>query len=55
MTNLTTRNIVFGILMAFVLAFGVQGMADALTLTRTSDRVQSNIENSEFEITFSLD
>ena len=47
-------NIAFGVLVAFVLALGVQGIVEALTLTRTSDRVQSNIVNSEFEITFSI-
>ena len=31
MNNLTTRKIVFGMLMALVLAFGVQGIADAIT------------------------
>ena len=30
MNNLTTRKIVFGLLMALVLAFGVQGTADAV-------------------------
>ena len=32
MNNLTTRKIILGLLMAVVLAFGVQGIADALTL-----------------------
>ena len=40
--------------MALVLVFSVQGVADALTLKYESDRVQSNIERAEFEITFSL-
>ena len=31
MNNLTTRKIVLGMLMALVLAFGVLGIADALT------------------------
>ena len=55
MNNLTTRKIVLGMLMALVLAFSVLGTpADAVTLTHVSDRVQSNIENSTFEITFSV-
>ena len=33
MKNLMTRKIVFGMLMMLVLAFGVQGIAEALTLT----------------------
>ena len=32
MNNLTTRKIVLGLLMVLVLAFSVQGIADALTL-----------------------
>ena len=35
MKNLTTRKLVFGVLMAFVLAFGVQGIVDAQTGTTT--------------------
>ena len=31
MSNLTTRKIVLGMLMVLVLAFSVQGIADALT------------------------
>ena len=54
MSNLTTRKIVLGLLMALVLAFSVQGIADALTLTRVSDQVQSKLANSTFEITFSV-
>ena len=34
MNNLTTRKIVLGMLMALVLAFSVQGIADALTLVQ---------------------
>ena len=30
MKNLMTRKLVFGVLMAFVLAFGVQGVCEAL-------------------------
>ena len=33
MNNLTTRKIVLGLLMALVLAFSVQGIADALTFS----------------------
>ena len=55
MNNLTTRKIVLGMLMAFVLAFSVQGIADALIFgtTRTGDlsRVQGG---GQFTLTFSL-
>ncbi len=34
MKDLMTRKIVLGLLMTLVLAFGVQGIADALTLTK---------------------
>ena len=54
MKNLMTRKLVFGVLMMFVLVFGVQGIADALTLTLGSDKVQSNIANSAFEIEFKV-
>ena len=37
MNNLTTRKIVLGLLMTLVLAFGVQGTAEALTLRRPSN------------------
>ena len=55
MSNLTTRKIVLGLLMALVLAFGVQGIADALTFgtTRTGD-LQTASEQQEFRITFSV-
>ena len=53
MNNLTTRKIVLGLLMALVLAFSVQGIADALTLTEVSDKVQSKRLGESFEITFS--
>ena len=36
MNNLTTRKIVLGLLMTLVLAFSVQGIADALMVTRKS-------------------
>ena len=54
MNNLTTRKIVLGMLMALVLTFSVQGTADALIPTPVSDKVQSNLEDSEFEISFSV-
>ena len=54
MNNLTTRKIVFGMLMTLVLAFSVQGIADALTLTETSPVVQSKRAGFRFEMTFSV-
>ena len=36
MKNLMTQKFVFGLLMAFVLALGVQGVVDALTVWVTS-------------------
>ena len=54
MNNLTTRKIVLGLLMALVLAFSVQGIADALLLTPVSDIVQSKRVGDKFEITFSV-
>ena len=36
MNNLTTRKIVLGMLMALVLAFSVQGIADALNFKQSS-------------------
>ena len=55
MSNLTTRKIVLGLLMVLVLAFSVQGIADALTFgtTRTGD-LQTASEQQEFRITFSV-
>ena len=53
MSNLTTRKIVLGLLMALVLAFSVQGIADALTFqTRTSGDLVTVSRNQEFTITF---
>ena len=52
MKNLTRHRLVLGVLMAFVLTFGVQGVTEALTLTRVSDRVQSKRPGEKFEITF---
>ena len=54
MKNLMTRKIFLGMLMTLVLAFGVQGIADALTLSATSDIVQSKRDGSSFEISFSV-
>ena len=54
MSNLTTRKIVLGMLMALVLAFSVQGIADALTLEKTSGDFQTKPAGSTFEITFSV-
>ena len=36
MNNLTTRKIVLGLLMVLALAFGVQGIADAITVISTT-------------------
>ena len=54
MNNLTTRKIVLGLLMALVLAFSVQGIADALTLEKTSGDFQTKPAGSTFDITFSV-
>ena len=54
MNNLTTRKIVLGMLMALVLAFSVQGIADALTFStsRTGD-LETKADNQEFTIRLS--
>ena len=55
MANLTTRKIVLGMLMTLVLAFGVQGIADALTFgTSRSGDLQTVVVNNEFTISFSV-
>ena len=56
MSNLTTRKIVLGTLMVLVLAFSVQGTADALTFgtSRTGD-LQTVLANDDFSITFRPD
>ena len=54
MNNLTTRKIVLGVLMALVLAFSVQGIAEALTLTPKSPLEQSGRKGTPFEITVSI-
>ena len=50
MNNLITRKIVLGMLMALVLAFSVQGIADALTFTARSSETQSARMGSTFNI-----
>ena len=55
MNNLTTRKIVLGTLMVLVLAFSVQGIADALTFgTSRSGDLQTASEKQDFKITFSV-
>ena len=54
MNNLTTRKIVLGLLMTLVLAFSVQGIADALSLNEESELYQSKRLGSSFEMTFSV-
>ena len=55
MNNLTTRKIVLGLLMALVLVFSVQGIADALTFgTSRSGDLQTASEKQDFKITFSV-
>ena len=54
MNNLTTRKIVLGMLMALVLAFSVQGIADALTdPTITSNPSEFSTVNIGSTITIS--
>ena len=52
MNNLTTRKIVLGMLMAFVLAFGVQGTVDAVTVIKTADAPGINSSSFTFDIKF---
>ena len=56
MKDLTTRRIVFGLLMALVLGFGMQGIADAadLPLSKTDGDLQTKSVGETFEITFSV-
>ena len=56
MNNLTTRKIVLGMLMALVLAFSVQGIADAadLPLREVSGDLQTKPAGNPFEITFEV-
>ena len=54
MNNLTTRKIVLGLLMALVLTFSVQGIADAadLPLSKTSGDLQTESVDDQFKISF---
>ena len=54
MRNLTTRKIVLGMLMTLVLAFSVQGIADALTLRISSGDLVTVAPNQEFTLRFSV-
>ena len=57
MNNLTTRKIVLGMLMALVLAFSVQGIAEALEFkdhTSSDGDLQTILLDTEFTIKFSV-
>ena len=56
MNNLTTRKIVLGMLMALVLAFSVQGIAEALTFStsRTGDLQTVVHDQEDIEVSFSV-
>ena len=56
MSNLTTRKIVLGLLMVLVLAFSVQGIADALTFgtSRSGDLATESPTPNDFDIRFSV-
>ena len=55
MNNLTTRKIVLGMLMTLVLAFGVQGTADAITrFTSSSGDLQLHPPKTSFTVRFSV-
>ena len=55
MNNLTTRKIVLGMLMALVLAFSVQGIADALTFKESrSGDLKTLLPGDKFTIRFSI-
>ena len=55
MSNLTTRKIVLGMLMVLVLAFSVQGIADALSFTTSrSGDLQTVNTGDTFTITFTV-
>ena len=49
-----TRNLCIGVLAGLVMVLGVQGITEALTLKATSDKVQSKLSQSTFEISFSV-
>ena len=56
MNNLTTRKIILGLLVTLVLAFSVQGICEALTLSAKSDTTQiKQPSDVPFEIQFSVD
>ena len=57
MNNLTTRKIVLGLLMVLVLAFGVQGICEALTIivqhvdiSSSKTTGSSDLEIHQFEV-----
>ena len=54
MNNLTTRKIVLGLLIAFVLAFGVQGIVDAQTIRKGNGDIQVKNPGDTFTISFSV-
>ena len=59
MNNLTTRKIVLGLLMTLVLVFSVQGIADALTVTRarrssSHQDLETRFPGQTFKISFSV-
>ena len=56
MNNLSKRKIVLGMLMALVLAFSVQGIADAadLPLSKTLGDLQTESVGETFEISFNV-
>ena len=56
MNNLTTRKIVLGLLMTLVLAFSVQGIADAATITLTGSGTSADLNWRDIgeEITVSI-
>ena len=54
MTNITTQRLALGVLMAFVLAFGMIEAADALELEHSSGDFQTVATGEDFEIRFSV-
>ena len=57
MNNLTTRKIVLGMLMTFVLTFSVQGIADAYTVARKSSddlEIRDIGDRDTFKVSFSV-
>ena len=53
-TQFFSRNVWIGVLMAVVLALGVQGTADALTITQTSSPTVSGPKGTTFDLTFTV-